>query len=205
MGQYQSLCPPNRLLTKAAALRIHGVCALTKNWAMMAGKVRMDWAKMTGIMPAIFTCSGRLPRTGMLCRLPMRRPGYITGTLRRPCWTNTIASTVRTTMTTKAVRATTRVCSSAMISSRLAGMRETMPAKMISDRPWLRMPYSEISSPSQMANIVPPVMVMIMVMVGKFRPRSLPKVRIGTVVLPLSDRINRICPKAFSAAMGTAR
>ena len=58
-------------------------------------------------------------------------------------------------------------------------MRETMPAKMISDRPWLRMPYSEISSPSQMANMVPPVMATIMVMVGRLKPRLLPKFRIG--------------------------
>ena len=153
----------------------------------------------------MFTCSGRLPRTGMLWRLPMRRPGYITGTLRRPCCTNTITSTVSTTITRKAIIERTRFCSSDRMVSRFDGMRETMPAKMISDRPWLRMPYSEISSPSQMANMVPPVMATIMVMVGRLKPRLLPKFKIGWPVLFGSDSISRICPKAFSAAMGTAR
>ena len=44
-----------------------------------------------------------LPRTGMLCRLPMRRPGYITGTLRRPCCTYTIAKIVNNAITRKKI------------------------------------------------------------------------------------------------------
>ena len=71
-------------------------------------------------------------------------------------------------------------------------MRDTMPAKMISDRPWFRMPYSEISSPSQMANMVPPVMATIIVSVGKLKPISLPNVSSGSPVEPGSDSISRI-------------
>jgi len=55
-----------------------------KKPAKMAGNCKMALAKINGIMPERFTISGRVPRTGMDMRLPMRRPGYITGTFRRP-------------------------------------------------------------------------------------------------------------------------
>ncbi len=58
-----------------------------KNWARTAGKVSRDWPKMIGIMPAMFTIKGSVPFTGIDMRLPTRRPGYMTGTLRRPSWT----------------------------------------------------------------------------------------------------------------------
>ena len=52
-----------------------------------------------------------------------------------------------------------------------------MPEKMIRERPWLRMPNSEISSPSQMANIVPAVILMTIVsdgsQLGPVKPKSL--------------------------------
>ena len=77
-----------------------------------------------------------------------------------------------------------------------------MPAKMISERPWLRSPNSDINSPSQMANIVPAVMVRIVVTVGKLNPRSKVKM-FSPVVVNCWKR--RIWPMAFSAAMGTAK
>ena len=43
--------------------------------------------------------SNQTPFTGMDMRFPMRRPGYITGTLRRPCCTKTMAKMVRTRIT----------------------------------------------------------------------------------------------------------
>ena len=56
-----------------------------KKLAIIAGNVSSDEAKIKGIIPAILTISGRVPLTGIDIRLPTRRPGYITGTLRRPC------------------------------------------------------------------------------------------------------------------------
>ncbi len=50
--------------------------------------------------------------------------------------------------------------------TRLQGMRDTMPPKMMIDKPW-PMPCSVISSPSQIANMVPAVMVMIVTSVGR--------------------------------------
>jgi len=96
----------------------------------------------------------------------------------------------------------TRVCSSLNIVAILNGTRETIPAKMISERPCLRRPYSEISSPSQIANIVPPVIAMIIVIVGRFQP--------SVKVSGLDPAVNwlkmiLICPKPFNAAIGTAR
>src|SRR3972149_9819362 len=78
------------------------VCELAKKVDKMDGNCRMAWAKISGIMPDILTISGKVPFTGIDMRLPMRRPGYMTGTLRRPCCTYTIANTVmRITMTVK--------------------------------------------------------------------------------------------------------
>jgi hypothetical protein len=51
-----------------------------KNCASSAGSVIKDWAKISGIIPAMLTISGRVPLTGIDIRLPTRRPGYITGT-----------------------------------------------------------------------------------------------------------------------------
>src|SRR3990172_9318657 len=75
----------SRLLLKmldvpVAKLRTHSYCELVKNCAIRAGKVRMDWAKMIGIMPAMFTSSGRVPFTGIDWRVPIRPPGCNGGT-----------------------------------------------------------------------------------------------------------------------------
>ena len=56
-------------------------------------------AKISGIMPAILTIKGRLARTGIAWRKPIRRPGYITGMLRRPCWTMMIMNMTATITT----------------------------------------------------------------------------------------------------------
>jgi hypothetical protein len=64
-----------------------GSVTFRKKPARMAGKDKMEEAKISGIMPAIFTISGRLLVTGMDMRLPTRRPGNMTRTFRRPCWT----------------------------------------------------------------------------------------------------------------------
>ena len=67
-------------MIQAAKFLSHSALALLKKLARMVGKVKMDWAKMIGIMPAMFTIKGTLLLTGMDIRLPTRRPGNITGT-----------------------------------------------------------------------------------------------------------------------------
>jgi len=97
---YQAASAPKALVTQFDDLASQAALEFTKKEAKIAGKVRNDWAKMIGIIPAMFTISGRLLRTGMDMRLPILRPGNITGTLRRPCWTYTIAKMVITRMMT---------------------------------------------------------------------------------------------------------
>jgi len=63
---YHGLWPPKKLPISRAVCATHGVSEFWKKPAMIAGKVRIDWAKMIGIMPAILICSGSEPRTGML-------------------------------------------------------------------------------------------------------------------------------------------
>ena len=123
----------------------------------------------------MFTMRGREPLTGMDMRLPIRRPGYITGTLRRPCCTKTIAKMVATKTMMVAPSRTQRFCSSLIKRTRLLGKFTTIPAKMIRERPCLRIPYSEINSPSQIANIVPPVIAINTVMDERIRSPLNPK------------------------------
>src|SRR3989304_5822030 len=78
---------------------------------------------MSGIMPAMLTINGSVPFTGIDIRLPMRRPGYITGTLRRPSCTKTMATMVPSVTTTSTTSKASRVCSSARIWPKLAGRR----------------------------------------------------------------------------------
>ena len=82
-----------------ARFATHSVCELKKKLAKIAGNVNNAWAKIKGIIPAMFTRNGKVPLTGIDMRLPTLRPGYITGTLRCPCWTNTIAKIVRVVKT----------------------------------------------------------------------------------------------------------
>src|SRR4030042_1440013 len=77
---------------------------VAKKLAMMDGNVSKDWAKMIGIMPAMLTIRGSVPLTGMDIRTPIRRPGYMTGTFRRPCWTTTMANMVPAVILTMMVR-----------------------------------------------------------------------------------------------------
>ena len=79
-------------------------------------------------------------------------------------------------------------------------MFATIPAKMISERPWLRRPYSEISSPSQIANIVPAVIVTITATEAIFHPNPS---RIGVPETFIAFRMP-ICESDCSAAIGTA-
>src|SRR3990172_11058789 len=137
----------------------HLVWLAKKNEAMIEGKVKMDWAKINGIMPAMLTIRGKDPFTDIDIRVPTRRPGYMTGIFRRPCWTTMIIKMVEIVMTTIKRVEKTKFSRSAMTLWIVAGMRDTIPEKIIRDRPWLRMPYSEINSPNQMANIVPAVML----------------------------------------------
>jgi len=75
-----------------------------------------------------------------------------------------------------------------------------MPEKMITLRPW-PMPSSVISSPSQMANIVPAVMVMI---VERVTNGLLPKP--ATICSPPARLVKMlICPQDCNAAIGIAR
>ena len=57
---YRKLEPPKLLWTHEAALLTQTVCELTKKLAINAGKVTSDCAKISGIMPTLFTRSGRL-------------------------------------------------------------------------------------------------------------------------------------------------
>ena len=54
---------------------------------------------------AVAFCQWASQVSGMDIRLPTRRPGYMTGTLRRPCWTKTMAKITSTiTMRVKTIR-----------------------------------------------------------------------------------------------------
>ena len=64
------------------------------------------------------------------------------------------------------------------------------------------MPYSEINSPSQIANIVPPVIVIRVVAVGSAKAAVNPK--FGSTWIP-DDWNNLIWPMAFRLAMGIAK
>src|SRR5512136_2315757 len=179
--------------------------AAVKKLAMMEGKVSSDWAKMMGIMPAMLTIKGKVPLTGIDMRAPMRRPGYMTGTLRRPCCTTTMANIVTALSTIMKIRPIQRVVTSASTPWIVAGIRATIPAKMIKERPWLRRPYSDISSPSQIANIVPAVILTMMVSDG--RKLLNPKLEItGGRPIRWAELLNILTwPMACKAAMGTAR
>src|SRR4030042_6056092 len=88
---------------------------VAKKLAMMDGNVSKDWAKMIGIMPAMLTIKGSVPLTGMDIRAPTRRPGYMTGTLRRPCCTTTMAKIVIKLSTIMKIKPIQRVVASATI------------------------------------------------------------------------------------------
>src|SRR4030066_1654478 len=130
MIQYTFPVPPNKLTTPEAKLAMEAFFALVKKLAMMDGKVSRDWAKMIGIMPAMLTINGKVPLTGMDIRLPMRRPGYMTGTFRRPCWTTTMAKIVIKLSNIMKIKPIQRVVSSAKMPWRVAGKGGREPAKM---------------------------------------------------------------------------
>ena len=77
-----------------------------------------------------------------------------------------------------------------------------MPAKMMSESPCPRMPYSEINSPNQMANMVPAVITSKVVSDDSHKSGVKPN---GMIVCEAMELKILICPIADNIAIGTAR
>ena len=123
-----------------------------------------------------------------------------------PASANTIAKIVRTIKTIVKVSINQRFCWSSRMDLKLLGIFATIPAKMIKERPWPRMPYSEINSPNQMANMVPAIMLNNIATEGKTNAEVNPKFKIGTPPPRIEIELKMwIWPTADKAAMGTAR
>ena len=67
----------------------------------MAGKVMIDCAKISGIMPTGLTRSGMCVLAPPYCLRPRTRLPYCTGTRRIPSWMNTMTTMVTSTIATK--------------------------------------------------------------------------------------------------------
>ena len=131
-------------------------------------------AKMSGIIPALLTRSGRNVEPDCLCIWPplyMLRP-YCTGMRRCASLNSTI-----TYMTPNANSARSSRPAPGLFSSNpcptMVGNPATMPPKMISDMPFPS-PRSDISSPSHTRNIVPATMDISIANVPMFSPKSTP-------------------------------
>ena len=153
-------------------------------------------AKMSGIMPALLTLSGRNVEPDCLCIWPplyMLRP-YCTGM--RLC--ASLNSTI-TNMIPKANSPSSNSPPAALFSSRpwptMVGKPATMPPNMINEIP-LPSPRSDMSSPSHTRNIVPATMDISIAAVPMFRPKSTP----GRTPDCLSSVS---CPQDCRNAMGT--
>ena len=128
---------------------------------MVAGRDAMDWAKMMGITPDMFTLMGR----NVLCPPYILRPriclAYWMGMRRSASLTKTISTTsasASTRMTSTATMLIPPPMTLVMAEETVLGIREMMEANRMMEIP-LPMPNSVICSPSHMMNAEPAVKV----------------------------------------------
>ena len=175
--------------TSTAAVVLTSVPAPLTQPASTEGKMMMEKAKINGIMPALFT------RRGMkLCPLwrYIRPPrnwlrAYWTGMRRCASWKSTI-SAIRTSATMTTTTMPTMPVSLWRTWLKRVGKLATIPPKMISESPFPT-PFSVISSPSQIRNMVPAVREMTAESVGS---KSSPVKPMPEMALAFSSR--RSCP-----------
>ena len=140
------------------------------NIAIVCGNDTIETAKMIGMTPAIEIFSGMCVLCPPYIFRPTTRFAYCTGILRSASFivtTKPIAMTaiarIATNVTTDWKDTLSPENSVACNERIIAGPRETIPVKMISEIP-LPIPFSVISSPSHIKNAVPAVSVAVTIM-----------------------------------------
>src|SRR3990172_3494908 len=98
-----------------------------------------------------------------------------------------MANTVNTMITSVNASMNQRVSTSERREAKLPGNCETIPAKITSESPCPRMPYSEINSPSHMENMVPAVIATITESEASHCSALKPNSRIGCPTGELMD------------------
>jgi hypothetical protein len=121
----------------------------------------IEEAKMGGITPDVLILSGRCVLCPPYIRLPTTRLAYCTGIRLCPCSTKIMKPTTATMRTRRITRPKifiSPVETSLKVFMIAAGIRATIPAKMIREIPF-PMPRSVICSPSHIIKAVPAVRV----------------------------------------------
>ena len=124
---------------------------------MVAGMDAMDWAKMTGRTPDIFTFMGRLLDWPPYIFRPTCRLAYWTGMRRSASLTNTLSTTSSRIPTTIRITQGQKRLPEIMLAEiweTMEGIREMMPANRIMEIP-LPTPNSLHCSPSHIRKLEP--------------------------------------------------
>ncbi len=133
-------------------------------FASVAGNMRSDEAKIGGMVPDVFTLSGRCAVCPPYTRRPTWRREYTIGICRRPFSKNAIVAiaSTRSPTITAIVSGWISPLFVAMYVATDSGMRVTMLAKMRREMPF-EMPRSVICSPTHIRKAVPVVSVIIVI------------------------------------------
>ena len=165
-------------------LRTHAVPDVTKYCAASDGRITIENAKISGIMPAEFTLSGIWLCPDCRYILPARKTlfAYCTGIFRTASCIQTIDATSAIATAVSSSNPNRPMDELNTWFSR-PGMPATMPPKMMIEMP-LPIPFSVISSPSQTRNIEPAVRAASAVTVGSALLPVNPGVKWNAPVLP---------------------
>ncbi len=141
---------------------------------MVRGKANTDEAKITGITPAWLILSGRCVACPPYIRRPTTLLAYWTGIFLCPSVTITTRTTTARAITRNARKPRGLIPPlprAPMVPMVEGSKRETIPAKISKEIP-LPIPRSEMTSPSHISKILPPVITAITVTTAQGLPGS---------------------------------